>query len=178
MHNVSPIRCTERLWGDATASIDRCVSAKLAEKGLALSPEANRRTWLRRLSFDLLGLRPNSEQVDDFIHSKDPKAYEKAVEEMLTSPHYGERWARHWLDIAHYADSDGFERDQNRPKAWRYRYYVIDSLNADKPYDRFLREQIAGDVFGPNDPTAVLKTMERRLFWQISSHAGCWRIRW
>jgi mono/diheme cytochrome c family protein len=148
----------EKVSGDAPASIDRFVSAKLAEKGLALSPEADRRTLLRRLSFDLLGLPPNPEQVDDFIHSKDPKAYEKAVEQMLTSPHYGERWARHWLDIAHYADSHGFERDQIRPNAWRYRDYVIDSLNADKPYDRFLREQIAGDVFAPNDPTTVLAT--------------------
>ena len=140
------------------ASIDTFIRAKLAEKGLAMSPEADRRTLIRRLNFDLLGLPPTPERVGQFVRDPDPRAYEKLVEELLASPHYGERWARHWLDIAHYADTHGFERDQLRPNAWRYRDYVIESLNADKPYDQFLREQIAGDVIAPDDPKAVIAT--------------------
>jgi len=123
-----------------------------------MSPAADRRTLIRRLSFDLVGLPPTPERVERFVKDEDPKAYEKLVDELLHSTHYGERWARHWLDIAHYADTHGFERDQLRPNAWRYRDYVIESLNADKPYDQFIREQIAGDVIAPNDPHAVIAT--------------------
>jgi hypothetical protein len=140
------------------ASIDGFICAKLAENGLAMSPEADRRTLIRRLSFDLQGLPPTPERVEQFVKDRDPQACEKLVDELLASPHYGERWARHWLDIAHYADTHGFERDQLRANAWRYRDYVIDSLNADKPYDRFLREQIAGDVLAPGDPQSVIAT--------------------
>ncbi|MBB5034895.1 DUF1553 domain-containing protein [Prosthecobacter vanneervenii] len=140
------------------ASIDSWINAKLAEKNLTMSPQADRRTLIRRLSFDLLGLPPAPERVEQFVKDADPQAYEKLVDELLRSPHYGERWARHWLDIAHYADTHGFERDQLRPNAWRYRDYVIQSLNADKPYDQFIREQIAGDVIAPNDPQAVIAT--------------------
>jgi mono/diheme cytochrome c family protein len=140
------------------ASIDGFIRAKLVETGLAMSPEADRRTLIRRLSFDLLGLPPTPERVEQFVKDPDPQAYEKLVDELLASPHYGERWARHWLDIVHYADTHGFERDQLRPNAWRYRDYVIESLNADKPYDRFIREQIAGDVLAPDDPQSVIAT--------------------
>jgi mono/diheme cytochrome c family protein len=140
------------------ASIDSLINAKLAEKNLAMSPGADRRTLIRRLSFDLVGLPPTPERVEQFVKDPDPKAYGKLVDELLRSPHYGERWARHWLDIAHYADTHGFERDQLRPNAWRYRDYVIASLNADKPYDQFIREQISGDVIAPNDPHAVIAT--------------------
>ena len=139
-------------------TIDSLITAKLSEKGLQMSPQADRRTLIRRLNFDLLGLPPTPERVAKFVQDADPEAYEKLVDEMLRSPHYGERWARHWLDIAHYADTHGFERDQLRPNAWRYRDYVIESLNADKPYDQFIREQIAGDVIAPNDPQAVIAT--------------------
>ena len=139
-------------------SIDAFVSAKLKEHSLAMSPEADRRTLIRRLSFDLHGLPPSPERVEQFVKDADPKAYERLVDDLLASPHYGERWARHWLDIAHYADTHGFERDQLRPNAWRYRDYVINALNADKPYDQFIREQIAGDVIAPNDPQAVIAT--------------------
>jgi hypothetical protein len=142
----------------ADATVDGFLRAALAEHGLAMSPEADRRTLIRRLSFDLHGLPPSPERVEAFVRDPDPRAYERLVEELLASPHYGERWARHWLDIAHYADTHGFERDQLRPHAWRYRDYVIDSLNADKPYDRFLREQIAGDVLAPGDPASVVAT--------------------
>jgi hypothetical protein len=144
--------------GETANPLDGFVLAKLAEKGLALSPEADRRTLIRRLSFDLLGLPPTPEEVAAFLADPRPDAYEQLVERLLASPHYGERWARHWLDIAHYADTHGFERDQRRDHAWRYRDYVIQSLNADKPYDQFLREQIAGDVLALDKPEAVIAT--------------------
>ena len=139
-------------------SIDDFIQQKLRDKGLSFAPEADRRTLIRRLSFDLLGLPPAPEHVERFVNDPDPEAYEKLVDEFLASLHYGERWARHWLDIAHYADTHGFERDMLRPNAWRYRDYVIRALNADKPYDRFLREQIAGDVLFPKDPDAIAAT--------------------
>ncbi|MBX7211891.1 MAG: DUF1553 domain-containing protein [Verrucomicrobiaceae bacterium] len=152
--SVQPVRTDF----SSDSSIDSFIRAKLAEKGLAMSPEADRRTLIRRLSFDLHGLPPAPERVEQFVRDRDPNAYQKLVDELLASPHYGERWARHWLDIAHYADTHGFERDQLRPNAWRYRDYVIDSLNADKPYDQFVREQIAGDVIAPNEPQSVIAT--------------------
>jgi hypothetical protein len=139
-------------------SIDAFITAKLREKGLAMSPEAEKRTLIRRLAFDLHGLPPSPERVEQFVKDADPRAYERLVDEFLASPHYGERWARHWLDIAHYADTHGFERDQLRPNAWRYRDYVIEALNADKPYDQFLREQIAGDVLAPGEAQTVVAT--------------------
>jgi hypothetical protein len=124
-------------------SIDTFIEAKLHENGLTLSPEADARTLKRRLHFDLLGLPPSD--VSDKSDLSD-QAYEALVDSLLASPHFGERQARHWLDIVHYADTHGFERDQLRPNAWRYRDYVIDSFNADKPYDQFIKEQIAGDA--------------------------------
>ena len=138
--------------------IDVFLRQRLAVAELTMSPEADRRTLIRRLSFDLLGLPPSPAQVDAFINDRDPQAYEKLVDQMIDSPHYGERWARHWLDIAHYADTHGFERDQRRDNAWRYRDWVISALNADCPYDEFLRDQIAGDVLRPDDPAAVIAT--------------------
>ena len=143
---------------DGPQTINGFVTAKLAEKGFTMSPEADRRTLIRRVSFDLLGLPPTPERVERFTRDEDPQAYEKLVDEFLASPHYGERWARHWLDIAHYADTHGFERDQLRPHAWRYRDYVIEALNADRPYDQFLREQIAGDVIAPDQQRAIVAT--------------------
>ena len=152
--SVQPVR-TEFPAG---ASIDAFITARLKENELAMSPAADRRVLIRRLSFDLHGLPPTPERVERFVADRDPRAYEKLVDELLASPHYGERWARHWLDIAHYADTHGFERDQLRPHAWRYRDYVIASLNADKPYGQFLREQIAGDIIAPGDPAALIAT--------------------
>ena len=136
--------------------IDRFLQAKLADKRLAPAPAADRRTLIRRLSFDLLGLPPTPEEVSAFVADESPDAYAKLLDRLLASPHYGERWARHWLDIAHYADTHGFERDQLRPNAWRYRDWVIDALNRDLPYDEFLRRQIAGDVLAPDDPDHVV----------------------
>ncbi|MBM4069473.1 MAG: DUF1553 domain-containing protein [Planctomycetes bacterium] len=126
--------------------IDAFILQKLQEKRLALSPEADRLTLLRRASFDLTGLPPEPAEVDAFLADRRPDAYERLIDRLLASPRYGERWGRHWLDVAGYADCEG-KREQHlpRPFAWRYRDYVIRSFNADKPYDRFLLEQIAGD---------------------------------
>ena len=138
--------------------IDAFVQKRLNASKLKPSPEADRRVLIRRLYFDLHGLPPKPKAVESFVASKDPKAYEKLVDELLDSPHYGERFARHWLDIAHYADTHGFERDKLRPNAWHYRDYVIQSFNEDKPYDRFLQEQIAGDALWPDDKDAIVAT--------------------
>lgn len=140
--SVQPIRKTF----PATASIDTFIEAKLQENKLTLSPEADARTLSRRLHFDLLGLPP-SDPSD--------QTYEALVDSLLASPHFGERQARHWLDIVHYADTHGFERDQLRPNAWRYRDYVIDSFNTDKPYNQFIKEQIAGDLLPKPNLTAL-----------------------
>jgi mono/diheme cytochrome c family protein len=128
--------------------IDRFVLAKLEAERLSPSPEAQRATLLRRLYLDLLGLPPTVEQVDAFLADESPDAYAKQVEKLLASPHYGERWGRHWLDAARYADSDGFEKDKSR-QVWFYRDYVINAFNCDLPYDQFLVEQLAGDLL-PN----------------------------
>lgn len=127
-------------------SIDAFVIRKLESVGLSLSPEADRTTLLRRIYFQLLGLPPSPDEIDLFVNDPDPMAYEKLVERLLASPQYGERWARHWLDVAGYADSEGAQNeDRIRPHMYRYRDYVIRAFNADKPYTRFLMEQIAGD---------------------------------
>lgn len=144
--------------GKRELTIDDFVKQKLAEQQLALSPPADRRTLIRRLAFDLHGLPPDPAEVEAFANDADPRAYEKLVDRMLASPLYGERMAQHWLDLAHYADTHGFERDKRRDNAWRYRDYVIDAFNADKPYSRFLQEQIAGDVLWPGDHQATIAT--------------------
>jgi Protein of unknown function (DUF1553)/Protein of unknown function (DUF1549) len=136
--------------------IDSFIAAKLAANKLALSREADRRTLIRRLSFDLLGLPPTPEEARAFERDKSPDAYEKLVERLLASPHYGERWARHWLDAVRFAETTGFEVNTPRPNAWPYRDYVIRAFNDDKPYDRFIIEQIAGDVFGEDAATGFL----------------------
>src|SRR5262245_17114664 len=139
----------ERDANDKSASpIDRLVAARLSEKNLKPSREADRRTLIRRLSFDLLGLPPTPEAVKVFVADKDPSAYENLVETLLASPRYGERWARHWLDVVRFAESHGFEMNQPRASAWPYRDYVIRAFNEDKPYDRFILEQLAGDAVG------------------------------
>lgn len=148
----------ESLSGSSGHPVDILLEKRLSAAGLSFSPEADRATLIRRLSFDLHGLPPSPEQVEAFVRATDPDAYSKLVDAMLESPAFGERFARHWLDLAHYADTHGFERDQRRDQAWRYRDYVIDSFNADKPYLRFLREQIAGDVLWPQDSEAVVAT--------------------
>ena len=162
-------------WGKN--AIDAFVRARLDKAGLQPSPEADRVTLIRRLYLDVLGLPPSPEQVKQFANNKSPDAYEQLVEKVLSSPHYGERWAQHWLDVVRYADTHGFETNTPRPNAWPYRDYVIDSFNKDKPYDQFIREQIAGDshnmevamgflVAGPQDqvksPDPVLTAQQRQ----------------
>ena len=147
--SAAKIRNPKSASGIGGNPIDAFISAKLAAAGLAMSPEADRRTLIRRLSFDLLGLPPSPEQVRQFVNDRNPQAYEKLVDEMLQSPRYGERWARHWLDVVHYGDTHGYDKDKPRPNAWPYRDYVIRALNEDKPYARFVEEQIAGDVLFP-----------------------------
>ena len=137
------------------ASIDDFVRAKLDSNGLRPAPQADRRTLVRRIYFDLIGLPPTPEEVEVFVSDPDPKAYEKLVNTLLESPRYGERWARHWLDAAHFAESHGHDQDRIRENAWPYRDYLIQSLNADKPYARFVQEQVAGDVLFPDDPQAT-----------------------
>ncbi|MDE2758106.1 MAG: DUF1549 and DUF1553 domain-containing protein, partial [Acidobacteriota bacterium] len=144
--------------------IDAFVLARLEARGLDPSPPADRVTLLRRANFDLIGLPPMPEEVDAFLADPSSKAFETVVDRLLDSPHYGERWTRHWLDLARYADSEGFKSDQTRPNAWRYREYLIRSFNGDKPYDRFVREQIAGDELWSNDPDAGLATAFNRLY--------------
>jgi hypothetical protein len=139
-----------------TTPIDRFVVAKLGEKDLSPSPEADRRTLIRRLKFDLLGLPPTPEEVEAFLKDESPNAYEKLVDRYLASPHFGERWARHWLDAVRFAESNGFETNQPRPTAYHYLDYVIKSFNEDKPYDRFVKEQIAGDTLGADAATGFL----------------------
>jgi len=136
--------------------IDRFIVVELTKRELTLSPEADRRTLIRRVYFDLIGLPPSPEEADEFTASKDPLAYEKLVNRLLGSPRYGERWARHWLDVVRFAESHGFEMNQARPNAWPYRDYVIRALNEDKPYQRFVIEQIAGDVSGVEEATGFL----------------------
>jgi Protein of unknown function (DUF1549)/Protein of unknown function (DUF1553)/Planctomycete cytochrome C len=126
--------------------VDHFILARLEKEGLKPSPEADRTTLIRRLSLDLTGLPPTPEEVDAFLADTRPGAYDRLVERLLSSPHYGERWARHWLDAARYADSDGYEKDTGRPFAWRWRDWVIHALNRDLPYDRFVIEQLAGDL--------------------------------
>ncbi len=127
-------------------SIDAFVLAKLAEKGLSFNAEASKSVLLRRVTFDLLGLPPTIEELDDFLADESPDAYEKVVDRLLASPRFGERWGRQWLDIAGYADSDGYlAADRLRPEAWRYRDWVIRTLNSDLPYDQFVTQQLAGD---------------------------------
>ena len=135
--------------------LDAFVAAQLEARSLKPSREADRRTQIRRLSFDLLGLPPSPEEVDAFANDTAPDAYERLVDRLLASPHYGERWARHWLDVVRFGESNGFERDLPRPNAWHYRNWVIDALNADLPYDEFVRWQLAGDVLAPDDVEAM-----------------------
>ncbi len=132
-----------------TSPIDAFITARLATNGLTLAPTADRVTLVRRLSFDLTGLPPTPGEMDEFVGDRSARAYERLVERLLASPRYGERWGRHWLDVARYTESQGFEYDKLRDHAWHYRDYVIKSFNDDKPYDRFMKEQIAGDVLEP-----------------------------
>lgn len=145
--SFQPVKRPEvpQVEGAATA-VDAFLVQAMKKEGLAFAPEADRITWLRRVTVDLTGLLPKPEEVETFLGDTSPQAYEKVVDRLLASPAYGERWARHWLDVVGYADSNGYTAaDSARPQAWRYRDYVIRSFNEDKPWDQFIREQLAGD---------------------------------
>ncbi|HEY0981435.1 DUF1553 domain-containing protein [Schlesneria sp.] len=136
-------------------TIDRLIDRKIAEAGIIPVAEADRRTLLRRLSFDLIGLPPTPQELQEFLEDTSPHAYENVVDRLLGSPRYGERWARHWLDVVRYADTEGFERDEFRPVIWQYRDYVVRSFNQDKPYNQFVREQLAGDELLSGEPQSL-----------------------
>jgi len=164
-----PPEVRERAW--VRNPIDRFIAARLEAEGCAPSPEASRVTLIRRVSLDLIGLPPSPAEVNEFAADSRPDAYERLVERLLASPHYGEKWARYWLDLARYGDSDGYERDPARPYAWRYRNWVIDALNRDMPYDEFTIEQLAGDLLpGATVEQRVATGFQRNTF--INREAG------
>ena len=138
--------------------IDAFIRAAIARKQLKPSSEADRRTLIRRLSFDLTGLPPTPAEVEAFLADGSPGAYEKLVDRLLASPRYGERWGRHWLDVVHFGETHGYDKDKPRPNAWPYRDYVIRALNEDKPYSRFVKEQLAGDVLYPSTADGIVAT--------------------
>lgn len=156
--SYQPLRRPEvpKVAGAELHPIDAFILAKLHEKSLAHSSAADRVTLIRRLYLDVLGLPPSPEQIAKFVADKDPRAYERLVDDALASPHYGERWARHWLDVIRFAETNGFETNVERPNAWRFRDYVIESLNQDKPYDQFVFEQLAGDTVGADVATGFI----------------------
>jgi hypothetical protein len=142
----------------APTAIDRFLVAKMEAKGLTPSALADRRTLLRRVTFDLTGLPPTPKELQDFLKDTSANAYEKVVNRLLASPHYGERWGRHWLDVVHYGDTHGYDKDKRRDNAWHYRDYVIRAFNKDLPYTRFVQEQIAGDVLYPDQADGIIAT--------------------
>jgi hypothetical protein len=151
---VPPVK--DRAW--SRNPIDRFILARLEAAGATPTPPASRRTLVRRATLDLLGLPPSPEEIDAFVNDPAPNAYEKLIDRLLSSPAYGERWGRHWLDVARFAESNGYEFDEVRPDAWRYRDYVVAAFNDDRPYDRFILEQLAGDELFPDDPAALIAT--------------------
>lgn len=156
-----PIRTPEPAVRDADwveNPIDAFVLARLEEAGLKPATPARPEHWLRRVTVSLTGLPPTPEELTAFLQDRSPGARERVIDRLLASPRYGERWARHWLDLARYADTNGYEHDEVRPDAWRYRDYVVRAFNQDKPYDQFVLEQVAGDELRPEDPDAVLAT--------------------
>jgi hypothetical protein len=143
--------------------VDAFILDGLRKAGLTPAPQADRATLIRRVTFDLTGLPPTLPEIDSFINDKSPKAWEKVIDRLLASSHYGEQWGRHWLDVVRFAESDGYEYDMHRPDAWRYRDYVVQSFNDDKPYDTFVKEQLAGDELDPANKTYLVASGFNRL---------------
>ncbi len=157
-HDQGAPEITEEMAGRLDQPIDRFVLKRLQEEGLRPAPMASQRELVRRLKYNLIGLPPTPEEVTAFVNDHHPDAWERLVDRFLESPHYGERWAQHWLDVVRFSESNGFEDDAPRPHAWPYRDYVIRSFNEDKPYDQFVREQIAGDVLTPITRDSIIAT--------------------
>ncbi len=151
----------DRAW--VQNPVDAFILARLKKEGLRPSPAADRATLIRRIYFDLTGLPPTPKEVAQFVANKSRDAYPKLVEELLNSPHYGERWGQHWLDVVRFAETDGFEYDTHRKDAWRYRDYVIRAFQNDKPYDRFITEQLAGDEIAPKEDETLVAAGFNRL---------------
>ncbi|HLK58065.1 MAG TPA: PSD1 and planctomycete cytochrome C domain-containing protein [Chthonomonadaceae bacterium] len=156
IQRVAPPTVKSAAW--AQNPIDRFILAKLEAKGLRPNPEADRRTLIRRVTFDLTGLPPTPEEIQAFVNDASPNAYETLVDRLLASPRYGERWGRFWLDLARFAESHGYEQDYDRPYAYHYRDFVIKAFNSDMPYDQFVRWQLAGDEIAPEEPLALMAT--------------------
>ncbi|MDA1315694.1 MAG: DUF1549 and DUF1553 domain-containing protein [Acidobacteria bacterium] len=163
---------TAKSRGWVRNAVDEFVARKLEAKKIAPGERADKVTLIRRAYFDLVGIPPTPEQVAAFDEDNDPDAFSRVVDDLLASPQYGERWGRHWLDLARYAESEGFKADETRPNAWRYRDYVIQAFNDDKPYDRFIKEQIAGDELWPDDLDARVATAFNRNFPDESNAAN------
>jgi hypothetical protein len=158
-----PAHSTPRSVEPPANPIDAFLLARMARKGITPAPPADRRTLIRRAYLDVLGLPPGPAEVEAFVKDRSPDAWPRLVDRLLASPHYGERWARHWLDLVRYADSGGFEFDVDRREMWRYRDYVVNAFNSDKPYSQFVREQIAGDEYAPGNDEAMIATGFLRL---------------
>ena len=158
-------------WGQT--AVDAFIATRLHSAAMQPAPQADARTLIRRASFDLTGLPPSPEDVEAFVADKSPDAFARLVDRLLASPHYGEHWARHWLDVVRYADTAGETADYPVPLAWRYRNYVIDAFNADKPYDQFIREQLAGDILSRNEsPERAAECMTATGYLAISRRFG------
>ncbi len=149
--SLKPLKQPAMPAGDGQNPVDAFIHDRLQHAGLTPSPEADRRTLIRRAYYDLIGLPPTPDEVESFVNDSDPAAWEHLVDRLLDSPRYGERWARHWLDTIHFADSHGYEHDVGRDNAWPFRDYVVEALNSDKPWSRFVREQLAVDEFFPDE---------------------------
>lgn len=167
-----PVKKQAPPQSDGATVIDKFLLAKMAGKGITPNKAADRVTLLRRASLVLTGLPPTPEETQSFLADNSANAFEKVIDRLLASPQYGERWARHWLDLARYADSEGFKADETRPNVWRYRDYVIKSFNDDKPYDRFVKEQIAGDELYPGNVDAKIAVGFNRHFPDESNAAN------
>ena len=143
--------------------VDAFILAGLRKAALRPAPPADRATLIRRVTFDLTGLPPTPDEIDAFVGDQSPDAWERVVDRLLASPHYGEQWGRHWLDVVRFAESDGYEYDMHRPDAWRYRDYVVQSFNQDKPYHQFVKEQLAGDEMDGRNPEYLVASGFNRL---------------
>ncbi|HKD08760.1 MAG TPA: DUF1549 domain-containing protein, partial [Bryobacteraceae bacterium] len=151
----------DKAW--AKTPVDAFILAGLKKAGLKPAPQADKTTLIRRATYDLTGLPPTPQEIDAFIADKSPKAWEHLVDRLLASQRYGEQWGRHWLDVVRFAESDGYEYDTHRPDAYRFRDYVVKSFNDDKPYNQFVKEQLAGDEMNPDDETDLVASGFNRL---------------
>jgi hypothetical protein len=160
---VPPALATQRRGEVPGHVIDTFIAERLRQKGLPVPKAATRRALIRRVTYDLTGLPPTTEAVEAFVNDPSAQAWENLVDRLLESPHYGEKWGRHWLDLVRFAETNSYETDEVKPHAWRYRDYVIRAFNSDKPYDQFIREQLAGDELPDSGADGLIATGFYRL---------------